>query len=404
MPVDYDPYSDAAMRNPAELYRQMRAEGAPHYIEKYNAWALTRFEDVWAASTVHEKNLDYGFGQTPGQLLLGEPAPPTFMTMNAPEHRQWRALVRKDYTPEGVKAQHARLRALIREILDPLLARGEMDVYGDLANRILCINAGYNLGLHRDDAETVRALIDDMLHREPGQVGMVSPRNQAAAQQLFGHLFQHVGQLRADPSRADMHAKIFLEAEIDGRRLSDEEVVAYLFSLLVTGSETTPMATAGAFYYLARNPEQKRQLLADPSLAMKAFLETCRFDQPTNMLARRARADFNLGDTEIKAGQNLLFIYASANRDEAEFDRPDVYDMHRVVKRDLNFGAGGHKCLGMHLAMAVGVMIIEELAKAIDDYELDEAACQRAYGEHLQGFLRVPIRFRLRPRGLESGA
>jgi cytochrome P450 len=110
MTVDYDPYSDEAMRDPTELYRRMRAEGGPHYLEKYNAWALTRFDDVWKASTTFEKALDYSHGQTPGQLLLGEPAPPTFMTMNTPEHRLWRGLVRKDYAPEGVEAQRDRLR------------------------------------------------------------------------------------------------------------------------------------------------------------------------------------------------------------------------------------------------------------------------------------------------------
>ena len=122
---------------------------------------------------------------------------------------------------------------------------------------------------------------------------------------------------------------------------------------------------------------------------------------PFTHFRRTARYDTEIRGQKIAAGQKVVTWMVSANRDEAEFDRPDVYDMYRVVKRDLNFGAGGHKCLGMHLAMAVGVMIIEELVKSIGDYELDEAACQRAYGEHLQGFLRVPIRFRLRPRVLE---
>jgi cytochrome P450 len=268
-----------------------------------------------------------------------------------------------------------------------------MDVYADFANRVLCINAGYNLGLPRADTEKFRALIDDMLHREPGQVGMVSARNQAAAGQLFGYLTEYVAAARRQPELAQRHTRLFFEAEIDGRKLGDEEIVAYLFSLLVTGSETTPMTVAATLYYLARHPDQKRAVLADHALIRPAFLETARFDQPTNMLARRARADFELSGRRIRAGQNLLFIYASANRDGEEFERPDEFDIYRKAARDLSFGVGGHKCLGAHLAVMIGVMMLEEWFAAIEDYELLDAQCQRAYGEHLSGFLQVPVRF-----------
>ncbi len=399
MAVDYDPFSDEAMTDPTRLYALMREEGAPHYIEKYRAWALARFDDVWTASLRHEKALDYTKGQTPGQVLLGEPIPPTFMTMNQPEHRRWRGLIAPDYSAEGVAAQEERLRSLVRETLAPLLARGEMDVYGDFANRVMCVNAGHHLGLPREDALRVRALIDDMLHREKGQVGATSPRNQRAAGELHEHLASFVARLRRDPGLALRHTRLLMEAEIEGRRLGDEELVANLYSLLVTGSETTPMVTAGTFFYLAKHPEQKAAVLADPKLARKAFLETARFDQPTNMLARRVRQGFELGGKKIEPGDSLLFLYASANRDATKFDRPDEYDIHREPRRDLSFGIGGHVCLGMHLAIAAGVIMIEELLDGIDDWELREDACERAYGEHLSGFIRVPIRFRARRTG-----
>ena len=282
MSIDYDPYSHAAMGDPFPLYKDMRAEGCPHFIEARNAWALTRFSDVWAAS-LNEAHLDYTHGQTPGQLLLGEPCPTTFMTMNAPEgDRKWRGVVAPFYTADYVEGEKPRLRALIRDMLQPLLAAGEMDVYRDFANRAMCVNAGYNLGLPPEGAEKSRRLIDEMLHREPGQVGAVSPRNQAAAGQLFGYLAGFVAELRARPDLALRQTKALMEAEIDGRQLSDQELVFYLFSLLVTGSETTPLAIASTLYYLARHPDQKAEVLADRSLIEKAFRETLRFSQPTN--------------------------------------------------------------------------------------------------------------------------
>ena len=393
MTIDYDPYSHEAMSNPTDLYKQMREEGCPHYIEKYKAWALTRFDDVTQASLAEDK-LDFTHGSLPGQVIFGEPVPRTFMTMNAPEHRQWRSFLQSQYTPKAVKAEAARLHGLVRELLTPLVARGEFDVYRDFANRVLCINAGYFLGIPREEAEHCRALIDEMiLLREPGQRGMTSPRNLAAAQELGGYLASYVARLRADPSQAVRHAKILLEAEVDGVRLNDEDLVAYFFSLLVTGSETTPMATAGTFYYLHKHPEQKAMVLADLSLSKAAFVETLRFDQPTNMLARCARADFEVGGKTIHEGDRLLMIYASANRDADHFDRPDEFDIRRQARADLSFGTGPHFCLGAHLAMLVGPMMVREILEAVGDYELIEDQCERAYGENLAGFTCVPIRF-----------
>jgi len=174
--------------------------------------------------------------------------------------------------------------------------------------------------------------------------------------------------------------------------------VGNLFSLLVTGSETTPMAVAGTLFYLARHPAQKQAVLADRTLAEAAFRETLRFDQPTNMLARYVRSDFDLSGQRIRAGQRLLMIYAAANRDENRFERAHDYDIGRyagtvAAGRDISFGAGAHFCLGMHLAMLAGTIMVRQLLEAVGDYELIEAGCRRAYGEFLAGFTQVPIKF-----------
>jgi len=138
-PVNYDPFSHEAMKDPYPLYKAMRAEGKPHFIEKYNAWAFCRFADVWEASA-HESDITFSAGQTPGQVLLGEMVPHTFMTMDAPECRKWRGLIREAYTPESAMKEAPRIRKMVREILHPLLAKGEMDVYKDFANRVTTIS------------------------------------------------------------------------------------------------------------------------------------------------------------------------------------------------------------------------------------------------------------------------
>ncbi len=397
--ADYDPYSHAAMQDPYPLYAAMRREGKPHFMPKYNGWALARFQDIWDASTKVDDNVTFTKGQTPGQVLLGEPVPRTFMTMDAPEHRQWRGLIRQEFTPEGVRESEQRLRQLTRDLLEPLLKKGEFDVYSELANRVTCINAGYNLGLPQEDAEKWRALIDDMLHREHGQVGGGSPRNQAAAGELFGYFGQYVAELRSNPALAQRYTKLFLDANIDGRTLNDEEMMFYLFSLLVVGSETTPITVAGTLWNLEQHPEQKAAVLdgvarQDMGLLRKAFLETARYDQPTNMLARVAKRDFELNGAHIKKDQPLLFLYASAERDESVYPHADQFDLYRQpTEKSLMFGHGGHKCLGMHLGVMMGCILLEEIVNAVGDYTVVSDQCERLYGEHLSGWGKLVIRF-----------
>lgn len=392
MTLEYDPFSTDAMADPHRLYKDLRAEGCPHFVKSRRAWALTLYEDLRKASLKNEW-LDFTAGQTPAQLMLGEPSPHTFMTMNVPENRKWRALLEPFYSAAGVAAEIPRLTALIESEFEHLRYRETFDVYHDFANRVMCLNAGHNLGICHEDAIIARGLIDRMiLNRVPGQVGASTPESQQAALELSAMLTAHVHKMRADPEAGGPHGRLLRDAQIDGRRLTDDDLFAYLFSLLVVGSETTPMAVAGTLYYLGHHPEQKAMVLADHALAERAFRETCRYDQPTNMLARRAAMDFELNGAQVQAGDNLLFIYASANRDERRFADPDRFDIMRDNPGDLSFGIGGHFCLGATLALSTAKVMLATLLDAMEDYEIDEPNCERAYGEHLNGFVRMRIR------------
>ncbi len=392
MTVDYDPFSTEAMRDPHPIYKDLRAEGCPHFVEARRAWALTLYDDLKKAS-LRNAWLDFSAGQTPAQLMLGEPVPHTFMTMNVPYNRKWRGLLEPFYGAGAIKREIPRLKAAIARELKPLRGQDRFDVYHDFANQVMCINAGYNLGLPREQAIAARNLIDRMiLNRVPGQVGASTPDSQQAAGELMHLLMDHVAHMRADPTAGGPQGKVLRDAEVDGQRLSDQDLLFYLFSLLVVGSETTPMAVAGTLYYLARHPEQKAMVLADHDRLADAFRETLRYDQPTNMLARRAATDFELNGAEIKAGDNLLFIYASANRDANRFADPDRFDITRANEGDLSFGMGAHFCLGASLAHVAGELMLRAIFELIEDYEVIEEECERAFGEHLNGFVRMTIR------------
>lgn len=392
MPADYDPYSDEAMADPTALYAAMRAEGGPHYIAKYDAWAITRFDDVMKVSLM-EDALDFSQGGSPGQVLLNEPSPVSFATANFPVHRQWRQIIASQYGPAAVRADQDRARALARSVLEPLLKQGRMDVHNDYARPVMCRNSMHNLGLPREDADAISRWLQQMMFREKGQSGATAELNKQAAGQLFGYLVDWVARLRADPTIATGQSRLLLEGDIDGKPITDEQLIGDLFVLLITGAETTPMATAGTLYYLARHPDQREAVTRDPALARAAFLETCRLDQPTNMLARVAARDFQLAGRTIRAGQKILMIYASANRDEAQFERADSYDIFRTERRDLSFGIGGHYCLGAHLGAAFGTIMVQEVLKAAPQYRVDEGGCRRSYAEFLSGFVEMPIIF-----------
>ena len=151
-------------------YSRLREESPVHYIEKYDCWALARFEDVWEALLNHEVFTAIQ-GVSPGQILLHEPVPPTFMTMDLPEHRRYRSLIGQDYTRKTVAGYEGKIRALTREILAPLLTAGAFDVYADLANRVATLFIGGLIGIPRDEIEPLRALVSRFFHREFEQVG-----------------------------------------------------------------------------------------------------------------------------------------------------------------------------------------------------------------------------------------
>ncbi len=389
---EYDPYSSEAMQDPHPLYKQLRAEGCPHFVKKRRAWALTRYDDLRTVS-VTNKWLDFTPGQTPSQLMLGEPSPHTFMTTNVPENRKWRSVLEPFYSAGAVAREVPRLTALIEGEFDRLRGQETFDVYGDFANQIMCINAGYNLGMDEAEARHARELIDRIiLNRIPGQEGASTPESQQAGAELAGVLLSHVQKMRADPQAGGPHGTALRDAVVDGQQLSDTDLLNYLFSLLVVGSETTPMAVAATMYYLARHPDQKARVLADRSLIMPAFREALRFDQPTNMLARRAAMDFELSGCQIHKGDNLLFVYASANRDETRFADAGTFDIARDNPGDISFGVGAHFCLGAQLALTAGKIMLNTMLDAMSDWDIVEQECERAYSEHLNGFTHMVIK------------
>ena len=390
--MDFDPYGEQAMTDPRPLYDAMVAEAPLHPIGQYDAWAAVGFDAVWDIC-LDTKHFTCTRGQTPNQVLIGEPTGHTFPELDPPEHRLRRRVLAPEYTREAALVDSIWIRDLAREVLDPLLANGstEIDVYADYAARVTARVAARKAGVPDADAERIRRRMDDMFAREPGQRGS-SPANLEAIGEVFGDLMGFVAAGRSDSGSATGHLATMLTAVVDGVPLTDEEIAAELHTVMVTGSETTELAVAATLFHLAERPDQLAAVRADRTLVPHAFAEAIRFDHPTHVLCRAVGEDVTIGGTPMTAGQGVLLVWAAANRDPSVIERPDEFDVHRQGDRDLRFGHGQHKCLGEHLAMRMGTILLEEFFARVAEYEITHDGVERIYGEFLKGFCRLPMR------------
>ena len=391
MAVDYDPLSEEAMTEPHSLYARLRAEDPVHYMPKYDAWALASFAAVWQVCS-DTSSFSVRRGPTPNQILLGEPASDlTFAGLDPPEHRLRRRVLAPFYTRESADRDDATIRDLARAVIEPLLrGTSQFDAYADYAHIVAGRFAATKAGVPVAEADWLRERIGASFHRVPGQRG-TSEANVAATIEVFTYLHGLVVDRRRDRQRATGVLATLLDAVVEGEALTDEQVAAELHTLMVTGSDTTEFGLAAALYYLARNPEQRAEVLADPSLCIWAFAEALRLDHPTDILCRTALRDINVAGASIREGQGLLLIWASANRDEAEYPNADRFDIHRRYERSLLFGHGQHKCIGEHIGLRMGAAMLEEFIARVATFEVDFAGVGRRRGEFLKGFNRMPV-------------
>lgn len=388
--VNYDPYSDEAMHDPRDLYAELRRHDPVHFMPAYNAWALAGFDAVWQACS-DTVSFSVRNGQTPNQVLLGEPAANlTFPELDPPEHRLRRRVLAPHYTREAAAADVDTIRAIARDVLRPLLEQGAFDAFDDYAGVVSARFAAIKAGVPVADADRLRHQLHTAIERVAGQRSS-SEQNQEAMGAVFGYLHELIQSCRSDRSLASGVLAQLLDAEVDGAPLDDMQIAAELHTLLVTGSETTELAVAAALFQLDAHPAQQAELLADPKLGVWAFAEAVRFDHPTDMLCRVVTRDVVVGGKQLLCGQGVLLLWASANRDEREYPDADRFDIHRRYQRSLLFGHGQHKCIGEHTALHMGGVLLEELFGSISGYQIDHAGVRRRRSEFLKGFCAMPI-------------
>jgi cytochrome P450 len=388
-PYDYDFHED-----PYPYYKRLRDDAPLYHNEEIGFWALSRHADVLQGFR-NSTTLSNRDGVSLDPISRGPHASKTmsFLAMDDPAHLRLRTLVSKGFTPRRIRELEPRVTELAVQHLDVMLAKAgtdsTVDYVAEFAGKLPMDVISELMGVPVEDRDRIRALADGVMHREDG-VNDVPNSAIEASINLMVYYQGMIAERRKRP--ADDLTTALLEAEIDDDRLTDEEVLGFLFLMVIAGNETTTKLLANAAFWGHRNPDQLTPIYSDLERIPLWVEETLRYDTSSQLLARVVSGELNLYDTTIPEGDVLLLLPGSAHRDERVFDDPDAFVIGREIGSKLmSFGSGAHFCLGAHLARMEARVALAELFQRIRGYEVDEANAVRVHSSSVRGFAHLPM-------------
>jgi len=385
-----DPYDYQFHEDPYPYYRRLRDEAPLYRNDDLNFWALTRHADVHAGfrnSTALSNKL--GVSLDPISRTPEAYRTMSFLAMDDPAHLRLRSLVSKGFTPRRIRELEGRVLQLTREHLETALDSDSFDYITEFAGKLPMDVISELVGVPPEDRQRLRVLADTVMHREDG-VTDVPQAALVAAMELLTYYADMVRQRRRNPT--DDLTGALLEAEIDGDRLADDEIMAFLFLMVVAGNETTTKLLGNAMYWAGVNPDQLNGVLDDHARIPLWVEETLRYDTSSQILARVVAEEIEFHGTTLQPGDTLLLMPGSAHRDERVFTDPDEFRIGRDIgSKLLSFGSGAHFCLGAHLARMEARVALTELLTRIRGYEVDTAGAVRVHSSSVRGFAHLPI-------------
>lgn len=389
--VEFDPYSYDVHEDPYPVYRRLRAEAPVYRNAELGFVALSRHADVLAGfRDARRFSNRHGVSLDPDAFHERAHTTMSFLGMDPPRQTRMRALVSRGFTPRRVAALEPRVREIALLHLDAIRDAGRCDFIADFAGKLPMDVISELVGVPEADRTQLRTWADLVVHREEGVKG-IPPATVQSALSLVQYFQQMLAERRHNAGD-DLTAAL-IEAEIDGDRLSDEEIVGFLFLMIIAGNETTTKLLGNALYWLEKNPDQRRLVRSDPTQIPAWAEETLRYDNSSQALARLALEDVELPEGKIQAGEKVVLLIGSANRDERVFPEPDRFDIERDTSESLSFGQGNHFCLGASLARMEARVALEEVLRVMPDYEIDHSGIVRVHSVNVRGFAALPITF-----------
>jgi cytochrome P450 len=384
----YDPEDERTQRDPYPTYRLLRNEFPVYRQERLRFWTLSRFADVYAAVTDHATfssaqglTWDTSAAEQAGVL-------PMLVTTDPPDHTALRKLINRGLTPRRVADLEPAIRQMMLGTIATLRAAGGGDLVTDLAvplpttviGGLLGVPPGERAEFHHWATGVVSGTSGAAFHEE----------HHRATRALYGYFRELIARRRVTP--ADDLVSALLASELDGARLTDEQVLGFCFNLIVGGIETTSNLIASGMVLLQEHDDVRRLLVADPTLIAPALEEFVRLETPVQGLCRTTTRAATFHCFTIPRGEKVLLLFGAANRDEREFPDPDRPDVDRVNERHLAFGYGAHYCIGAALARLMGRVAFEELTTRLGSAEIDVTRGRRIRSGVNRGWLSLPVR------------
>jgi pimeloyl-[acyl-carrier protein] synthase len=386
------------LANPYPLYHRLRSEDPVHWDRFLQTWVVTRYNDV--VTVLNSFSADRT--PTPEQLSsMGLSALNPIATvmvkqmlfMDAPAHTRLRGLASAAFTPQRVAALRSHIQEIAEDLVDKVQDRGRMDIIADFAAPLPAIVTAEMLGVPTEDHVNLKKWSADFaemlgnFQHNPDRVSRVL----ASTNNLVTYFQEAIRGMREHPKEGLIHS--FMTAEVDGDRLSEEEIVANCIVTMVGGQETTTNLIGCGLFTLMRNREQLQRLLDNQDLIPSAVEELLRYESPSQHTGRIAREDVDLGGKQIRKGQAVMAIMAAANRDPERFPDPDRLILDRKDNKHLAFGWSSHFCFGAPLARMEGQISFEVLLRRLKNLELAPGPLTWRENSGLRGLTALPVTF-----------
>ena len=385
----YDPFDFDIDDDPHPVWKRMRNEAPLYRNDKYGFYALSRYEDV-ARELSNWQDYRSGLGTTLDLIMSNVEFPPgAILCEDPPAHDHHRRVVSRIFTPRRMEAIEPLTRDFCVRALDPLAGTGKFDFVQDIGATVPMRTIGYLLGIPEDNQEEIRDRGGHRLNLDDGAFRRVADDFMTHSYALFA---DYIDWRMENPSDDLMTQLLTSEVEDENgtRPLSREEVLTYAAGLAGAANETTTRLIGFMGQLLAEHPDQRREIVADPTLIPRAIEEILRYEAPSPVQARYVARDVACHGTLVPEGSIMLLVNGSANRDERKYDDADKFDIHRGAAH-LSFGHGLHFCLGSALARMQAKVVLQEVIRRWPDWEIDYANATRARTSSVRGWSTMPV-------------
>ena len=396
----YDPFDPAVMADPLPFYRVLRDEHPVYYIDMWDTYALSRFDDIWRVLEINDGTFVASEGTLPAATVLAKhndgPVPdpplhpmPFHANFDAPIYDGVRRCTSSQFRPRSVAKLADRIRTLANDRLDDLLPRGTFDLTQEYGGIVAASVVCELLGLPVDLAPEVLATVNAGSLATPGSGVEVAN----ARPGYLEYLIPIVQGRRANTGGELPIADNLIGYELpDGSSFTDIEAAVQMLGVFIGGTETVPKIVAHGLWELSMRPAQMAEVRADLDANVPvAREEMIRFCAPAQWFARTVRKPFTIGGTTINPGQRIIILVASANRDEREYPDPDEFVWDRPIERLLAFGRGQHFCLGVHLARLEIAIMLSEWLKRVPEFRVLSGAASRPPSSFQWGWNNIPV-------------